>query len=63
LICYQGFCRNQSCVTETDCTCAGATNTPATSQPTLPQSGTSWPTIVAAGLGILVILGSLLLAL
>lgn len=36
-----------------------STATPAS----LPQSGTSWPTLMGAGLGILVILGSLLLVL
>jgi hypothetical protein len=39
------------------------TGTPGPTQPSLPNSGSSWPTIVGAGLGILVILGSLLLAL
>lgn len=59
LVCYQGFCRNSSCATETDCTCAG---TPAPTEASLPNSGTSWPTIFSAILGILVIGGSLLLA-
>lgn len=40
-----------------------ATGGGATDQPSLPSSGTSWPTIIGAGIGILVILGSLLLAL
>ena len=34
-----------------------------TTTESLPDSGTSWPTIIGAGVGILVILGSLLLAL
>ncbi len=39
------------------------TGTPAPTQPSLPSSGTSWPTLVGAGLGIFVILGAFLLAL
>ncbi len=72
LMCYiasgasTGSCRNTQCLTETDCTCPVATNaatsTP-TNQPSLPVVGTSWPTVLATGFGILVILGSLLLAL
>jgi hypothetical protein len=61
LVCYQGFCRNPSCTSETDCTCSTAVApTPA---PSLPESGTNWPTIVGTGLGIFVIIGALLLAL
>ncbi|HCR35537.1 TPA: hypothetical protein DIU22_00630 [Candidatus Woesebacteria bacterium] len=56
-----GSCRNTSCLTETDCLCPVPTST-ATSQPELPSVGTTWPTIVGTGFGILVILGSLLLA-
>ena len=68
MICYipsgstAGNCRNTQCLSETDCLCAVATPT-ATSQPTLPVVGTSWPTLVGTGFGVLVILGSLLLAL
>ncbi len=61
MICYQGSCRNQSCVGESDCTCG--VSTPAPTEPSLPNSGTEWPTVVSIGLGILVVLGSLLLAL
>lgn len=63
-MCYQGFCRNASCVTETDCTCAVATTsaTVAPTQPSLPVVGTSWPTLLGTGFGVLVIIGSLLLA-
>jgi hypothetical protein len=64
-MCYQGFCRNPSCTSSTSCNCGG-TSTPAptgTPQPTLPQSGTDWPTVVGAGFGILVVLGSIILAL
>lgn len=68
-----GNCRNTQCLSETDCLCAVATATatstslaqaPApTNQPTLPEVGTKWPTILGTGFGILVIIGSLLLAL
>ena len=67
LMCYKtsgattGSCRNTSCLTETDCLCPVPTST-ATSQPELPSVGTTWPTIVGTVFGILVILGSLLLA-
>ncbi len=72
LMCYipsgstTGNCRNTQCLTESDCTCAVATST-ATVKPTteasLPVVGTSWPTLLGTGFGILVIIGSLLLAL
>ena len=35
----------------------------ATAQPSLPEAGTSWPTIVGIGIGVLLLIGSLLLAL
>lgn len=41
---------------------ATATGT-GTAAPSLPSAGTSWPTIVGIGVGILVIVGSILLAL
>lgn len=64
LYCNQGFCRNPSCPSETDCTCGGTTApTPTPTTPTLPKSGTDWPTVAGAGVGIFVIIGSLLLAL
>ena len=73
LMCYitngatSGNCRNTQCLSETDCLCPVAvviTNAPvATAEPTLPVVGTRWPTILGTGFGILVILGSLLLAL
>lgn len=70
-ICYipsgsiSGNCRNTQCLTETDCTCAVATTsaTVAPTQPSLPVVGTSWPTLLGTGFGVLVIIGSLLLAL
>lgn len=61
-ICYQGFCRNPSCTTDADCICNG-TPGPTATPPSLPQSGTDWPTILGAGVGIITILGALLLAL
>jgi uncharacterized repeat protein (TIGR01451 family) len=73
--CYTalGLCRNPSCPTDADCTCPGSTPTPGgtgtpaptptPTVPALPVSGTDWPTIVGAGIGIFVIIGSLLLAL
>lgn len=62
-----GSCRNTSCLSETDCTCpvATATSTTTTSiaeEPELPDAGTSWPTLVGTAFGILILLGSLLLA-
>lgn len=63
LVCYNGFCRNPSCTSSTNCACGTSTATPAAAAPSLPQSGTSWPTILGTGVGILVIFGSLLLAL
>ena len=75
LYCYNGYCRNTSCPSDTDCVCpttsptATATAKASTATPTpeeeitLPESGTSWPTIAGTGLGILIILGSILLAL
>lgn len=67
LICYiangqtAGNCRNTQCLSETDCTCPIA-EVPSTPAPTLPEVGTGWPTIVGSAFGILVLLGSLLLA-
>lgn len=39
------------------------TTTPTPAEPSLPEAGTSWPTILGMGIGILLLLGSLLLAL
>ena len=69
--CYTsvGLCRNPSCPTEADCNCpttspsSGTTAPGATPAPSLPVSGTDWPTIFGAGIGLFVIIGSLLLAL
>lgn len=63
LICSNGFCRNPSCTISSNCVCSGTPGPTATPVPTLPQSGTDWPTVAGFGVGIFVILGSLLLAL
>lgn len=74
LMCYiasgqtAGNCRNTQCLSETDCNCAVAISTTVatikpTTQPTLPVVGTTWPTLLGTGFGILVVIGSLLLAL
>lgn len=60
LVCYNGFCRNPSCTSSANCVCGTSAATPA--PPSLPESGTDWPTILGAGVGIFVIIGSLLLA-
>ncbi len=75
LTCYQGFCRNPSCSSDTDCNCpagggstatakptAKATATP-TEAPSLPESGTGWPTVIGVGVGAILIIGAILLAL
>lgn len=77
--CSAGFCRNSSCTSETDCVCPTATptgtnnptnaptsaptNTPTGSQPSLPEAGTSLPSILGLGAGGILLLVSLLLAL
>lgn len=58
-----GNCRNTQCLTESDCTCPVAVVTTPPAEPTLPEVGTKWPTIIGSVFGILVILGSLVLAL
>jgi len=68
LVCYNGLCRNPSCSSSANCVCSGTSapgtsGTPPAAAPALPESGTDWPTIVGAGFGILIIIGSLLLAL
>ncbi|KKP47637.1 MAG: hypothetical protein UR39_C0003G0039 [Candidatus Woesebacteria bacterium GW2011_GWA1_33_30] len=74
LMCYiasgatSGSCRNTSCLSENDCLCPPEPTETSTSiasveeEPELPSVGTTWPTIVGTVFGILVILGSLLLA-
>lgn len=69
MICYipsgqtAGNCRNPQCLSGTDCACAVVVTTTPPAEPSLPVVGTSWPTIVGSVFGIIVILGSLLLAL
>ena len=66
-----GLCRNASCPSQANCTCSGTSAptptptapTPTPTAPALPKSGTDWPTVVGAGVGVFVIIGSLLLAL
>jgi len=72
LVCYSGYCRNSSCTSETDCICPTSTST-ATARPTstataapqaeLPEAGTSLPTIIGLGSGLILILISLIIAL
>ena len=74
LFCYQGFCRNTSCPTQTSCNCSGTstptstprltiTPTPTGTQASLPDAGTSLPTIFGIGLGALLLIGAIFLAL
>lgn len=78
LYCYSGYCRNPLCASDSACSCGTKTATPtatatsttkATTSGTqttplpIPESGTGWPTYAAIGVGALVIIGSLLLAL
>ena len=73
LFCYQGFCRNPSCPSETDCYCAGTATATPTSQPIvqatptaeaeLPNAGISFPSLFGVGLGTLLLIGALILAL
>lgn len=66
LFCYQGYCRNSSCPSQTSCSCPGTsttTPTPTTTQPSLPDAGTSLPTIFGIGLGSLLLIGAIILAL
>jgi uncharacterized repeat protein (TIGR01451 family) len=60
LFCYQGYCRNPSCQTESSCGCPGATTTPrppevlsATAPPVLPKTGAD-PVAVSLGLSSLI---------
>ncbi len=71
LMCYisngstSGMCRNTQCLSETDCVCNIVTDQPTVrpTQASLPTAGTSWPTVLGTGFGIMVVIGSLLLAL
>lgn len=78
LYCYSGHCRNPLCASDSACSCASATTTPTptstsvaaggtqsaqTTPLPIPVTGTNWPTFAGVGLGIMVILVSVLLAL
>lgn len=74
LFCYQGYCRNTSCPSSTNCVCTGTstpaptatprvTTAPTPTPPSLPDAGTSLPTIFGIGLGSLLLIGALILAL
>lgn len=64
LVCYNGFCRNPSCTGSTNCICGtSAPSIAPTPAPSLPSSGTDWPTLAAMSIGIIVIISSILLAL
>jgi hypothetical protein len=75
LYCYSGFCRNPLCASDATCGCSSAsptatasatpTITPIGTQTTprpIPVSGTDWPTVLGAGVGVGAIIISLLLA-
>ncbi len=60
LFCYQGYCRNPACQSESSCNCPGATATPtappvlgATAPPVLPKTGADDIQMVAGLLGIM----------
>lgn len=68
--CYNGHCRDRSCPDREDCTCPGTptatprvTTTPTPTQPSLPTAGVSLPTIFGIGIGSLLLIGALILAL
>jgi hypothetical protein len=76
LYCYSGFCRNPLCASDATCGCSSAsptatasatpTITPLGTQTTprpIPVSGTDWPTVLGAGVGVTAIIVSLLIAL
>lgn len=60
LICYNGLCRNPSCTSSTNCVCG--TSAPTPTPPTLPKSGTDWPTVAGIGVGVFAVISSILLA-
>jgi hypothetical protein len=62
LSCISSLCRNSSCSTETDCDCTTGTAT-GTATPTLPDAGISTPTILGIGIGTILLIISLALAL
>jgi|GEM_PF-7100733 len=79
LYCYQGYCRNPECPSETDCICPLVTTAPArtptptpitlatqvptaTPEESLPNAGSSTPTILGIGIGTILLIISLALA-
>lgn len=60
-VCSGGYCRNSSCTSEADCVCN--TTTAPSSQPSLPEAGTSLPSILGLSMGGILLIVSLLLAL
>ena len=69
LYCYTslGICRNPSCPTENDCICPGTSTSTPTPQALatpreIPVTGTDWPSIFGAGIGVFAIIGAILLA-
>lgn len=63
LYCYSGFCRNPDCPTDTDCNCPSGTTTPTPTQASLPEAGTSLPSILGISAGTILLIISLALAL
>lgn len=63
LTCSGGICRNPSCTNDTNCVCDTAVNPTSTPEPSLPVAGTSWPTILGIGGGVLLIVFAFALAL
>lgn len=70
LVCYQGFCRNPSCPSDSTCGCSASqptgtqtSNSVQTSPLPIPESGTDWPTMAAFGLGLITIIISVFAAL
>lgn len=52
LFCYQGYCRNPSCQSETSCGCASPQVLSATAPPVLPKTGSNMPEIVLGFSGL-----------
>jgi len=75
--CYSGFCRNPLCASDSTCGCSLATATPTatasavpagvqktqTTPLPIPVTGTDWATFVGAGVGVMAIVVSIILAL
>jgi hypothetical protein len=75
LYCYNGYCRNPSCPAETDCTCESQTPQPTTvatlsptniptqaPQASLPNAGVATPTLLGIGIGAVLLIISIALA-